>query len=297
MNTKAVEVEDDEIEIEEELETEEEELDEEVSEEETDEEGEESEEEGESEDDDLVVSIDGESPPQDDEDDKAAPHWVKELRKTNRETQKENRQLKAKLDELTGATKVAELGKKPTLEDCDYDTDAYDRKLQDYYERKREHDKQQEEVRAEQKRQEREWQDNIDAYESKKTSLKVKDFDEAESFVLDTFSQTQQGMIISGAEDPALLVYALGKNQKKAQEFASIKDPVKFAFAVAKLETKLKVTNRKVTTKPEKTVRGSGKATSGAVDSQLERLRAEASESGDFTKLNAYKKKLKAKGK
>lgn len=246
-------------------------------------------------DDEVVVSIDGESPTQEDEEEKAAPQWVKELRKAHRDTQKENRELKAKLEEMSApADKSVELGKKPTLEECDYDTDAYDKKLQAWYERKRYYDAQQEERKAEQARAEKEWNDKVQEYEDKKAKLKVRDFDDAENFVLENFSQTQQGMMISGAEDPALLIYALGKNQKKAQEISSIKDPVKFAFAVAKLETKLKVTNRKVSTKPEKKVRGSGDS-SGAVDSQLERLRAEASKSGDFTKLNAYKRKLAAK--
>ena len=96
------------------------------------------------------------------------------------------------------------------------------------------------------------------------------------------------------SHDPVLVVYALGKNPKKAAELSEIKDPVKFAFAVAKLETQLKVSSRKAATKPEKTVNGSARV-SGSVDSTLERLRAEASRTGDFSKLTAYKRKLKAK--
>ena len=99
-------------------------------------------------------------------------------------------------------------------------------------------------------------------------------------------------MILQGADNPALVVYALGKNTKRAKEIASIKDPVKFAFAVAKLETTLKVNSRKTPPPPEKTVSGSGNS-SGTVDSTLERLRGEASKSGDFSKVIAYKKSLK----
>lgn len=251
-----------------------------------------SEDDGEDEDE-VLVSIDGETPPQDD-DDKKAPEWVRELRKNHRETQRENRELKAKLEAVSGATQVAELGKKPTLEDCDYDTDEYDRKLATWYEKKRERDDQEAEAKAEQQRAEQQWQETLNDYGKKKSALKVRDFEDAEAYVQDNFSTTQQGMIIQGAENAALVFYALGKNPKKASELSAIKDPVKFAFAVAKLETQLKVTNRKAMTKPEKTIRGSGRV-SGSVDSTLERLRAEASKTGDFSKVTAYRRKQQAK--
>jgi len=46
----------------------------------------------------------------------------------------------------------------------------------------------------------------------------------------------QQDIILQAAQNPALAVYALGKSKDKAKELASIKDPVKFAFALGKLE-------------------------------------------------------------
>ena len=68
---------------------------------------------------------------------------------------------------------------------------------------------------------------------------------------------------------------------------------MKFSFAVAKLETQLKVTNRKAPP-PEKTVKtGTGRAS--AVDSTLERLREEAAKTGDMTKVIAYKRQQRAK--
>ena len=85
------------------------------------------------------------------------------------------------------------------------------------------------------------------------------------------------------------MIYALGKNPTKAKELSAINDPVKFAFAVAKLETQLKVTNRKAAPPPESTVRGTGRV-SGAVDSTLERLRADAEKTGDYSKVMQYKR-------
>lgn len=250
--------------------------------------------EGEGADDEVVVTI-GEEPPASHEDEVAkAPEWVRELRKSSREKDRKIRELEDKLKTTTGAeTKPAPLGKKPTLEECDYDAEKFEAELAAWYERKRKADEEAARVEAEQKAAQTAWQAKLDSYGKAKTELKVKDFDDAEALVQESFSQTQQGIILQGAENPALLVYALGKNPKKAKELASTTDPVKFAFAVAKLETQLKVTNRKAAPPPEKTVRGTG-PTSGTVDSQLERLRADAEKTGDYSKVMAYKRQKRS---
>ena len=108
----------------------------------------------------------------------------------------------------------------------------------------------------------------------------------------DTLNNNQQGILLEGAENPALLVYALGKNPKKAKELAAIDNPVSFAFAVAKLETQLKVSNRKAKAQPEKKFKSST-TSSGAVDSTLERLREEAAKTGNMDKVMQYKRNLK----
>jgi len=253
--------------------------------------------EGEEGDADVVVTIGEEPPPSDEEETARAPEWVRELRKNHRELQKQNRELQEKLSAVSGIEqKPTPLGTKPTLEGCDYDAEKYEQELTGWYERKRQADEQEAKARAEQEAQQKEWQSKLQSYGKAKTELKVKDFDEAEGLVQENFSATQQGIILQGADAPALLVYALGKNPKKAKELSSITDPVKFAFAVAKLETQLKVTNRKAPPPPEKTVQGSG-STSGAVDSNLDRLRAEAEKTGDYSKVIAYKNQQKLKAK
>lgn len=294
MNESAVEIEEEtlesEFEVEDEFEVEEPEVDEEVIE--TEAEAEETEEAAEDEDDEVVIQIGEESPSSEDESEKA-PEWVREVRKVNREQQREIKKLKQELEQVRGeAPKQVQLGSKPTLESADYDTDVYEKQLTDWYERKRQYDAQQEQIKLEQQKQQEAWQNVLTGYVEKKAALKVRDYDEAEAVVEDTLNTNQQGMILQGADDPALLVYALGKNPKKAQELASIHDPVKFAFAVAKLETQLKVTNRKAMAKPEKTVKGAAPL-SGSVDSTLERLRAEAERTGDYTKVIKYKRQKK----
>ena len=254
-------------------------------------EGSESEESQES--DDVVVTIGEESPPSEEES-AHAPEWVRGLRKNYRELQREKRELEEKLKAVSGAeTKPAALGQKPTLEGHDYDAEKYENALANWYDQKRLADEQAAKAKAEATAAEQAWQAKLASYGKAKTELKVKDFDDAEATVQESFSSTQQGIILQGAENPALVIYALGKNPKKAKELAAITDPVKYAFAVAKLETLLKVTNRKAPPPPEGSVRGTG-STSGAVDSSLERLRAEAEKTGDYSKVVAYKRSKKA---
>lgn len=236
--------------------------------------------------DELIVTIGEEAPPQEEE--KPAPEWVRELRKSHRELQKRNRELEANLTQ-DQAPKAPEIGKKPTLEDFDYDAEKFENSLVQWFERKRQADEQAAKVQADIEKQQQEWQAKLQGYGKAKAELKVKDYDDAEGIVQESFNTTQQGVILQGADNPALLVYALGKNPKKAKELASISDPVKFAFAIAKLETQLKVTNRKAASPPEKTVQGTGRV-SGTVDSTLDRLRAEAEKTGNYSKVMAYKR-------
>lgn len=240
----------------------------------------------------VVVTIGEEPPPPEEE--KHAPEWVRELRKNHRELVRENRELKEKLTTGSAAeTKPAAIGQKPKLEEFDYDTEKFEQELAKWYDRKREADNATAKAEEAAKASQAAWQAKLDAYGKAKVELKVKDYDDAEATAQELFNVTQQGIVLQGAENPALVIYALGKNPKKAKELSTITDPVKFAFAVAKLETQLKVTNRKAAPPPEKVPTGTGR-TSGAVDSNLERLRAEAEKTGDYTKVTAYKRQKRA---
>lgn len=241
--------------------------------------------------DEVVISIGEESPPQDEE--VRAPTWVRELRKSNREKERKIRELEAKLNTAVTETKPVALVSKPTLESCDYDSDEYEQKLANWYDHKREYDVAEANEAAQRDAESKAWQDKLDSYAKAKASLKVRDYEEAEATALESFNVTQQGIVLQGSDNPALIIYAIGKSTKRAKELAAITDPVKFAFAVAKLETQLKVTNRRAITSPERTITTSGGRMSGSIDSQLERLRAEALKTGDLSKVMAYKRNKK----
>lgn len=239
------------------------------------------------EEDEDVITI-GDAPAPEDES-RSAPEWVKELRKSHRELQRENRELKERVKGADVAVKAPEVAKKPTLEDVEYDPERFEVAITEWYESKRKADEYKQELEAAQNKQQLEWQAKLNSYGEAKAKLKVKDFEDAEDSIKEAMNVTQQGVILQGAKNPALVIYALGKNPTKAKELASISDPIKFAFAIADLERDLKVTNRKAAPPPEKVVSGTGKI-SGGSDSVLERLRAEADKTGDLTKVIAYKR-------
>ena len=240
-------------------------------------------------DDEDVITIGDEPPPPEELEQAQAPAWVKELRKSHRDIQRENRELKERLKVQAQPETKVELGPKPKLEDYDFDADKHDEELSKWYERKIEVDAQNAKAKAQQEADDKAWAEKLNAYSEARSKLKVPDYEDAELVAQELLSKTQQGIILDGAENPALVVYALGKNLTKAKELAAIKNPVKYAFAIAKLETQLKVTKRNAPP-PEVRVSGKGSASiSGSVDSTLERLRDEAARTGDHTKVLKYK--------
>ena len=74
----------------------------------------------------VVVSIGDKPVDESTEDDESqpAPAWVKKVRQRNRELERELKETRKQLQTLT-LPKEPELGDKPTLQGCEYDTDKY----------------------------------------------------------------------------------------------------------------------------------------------------------------------------
>jgi hypothetical protein len=75
---------------------------------------------------------------------------------------------------------------------------------------------------------------------------------------------------------------------------AKLSDPIDFAFAISKVEDQVRTkgsTNRGAGN-VDRGVRGNSGSTAGT-DKTLARLRAEAEQSGDYTKVRQYKQSLK----
>lgn len=235
----------------------------------------------------LVVQIGDEEPEVEPE---QAPEWVRDLRKRDRENQKRIKELEAQLNKPVD---VVALPAKPKLDDFDYDTDAFETALESWYDAKREHDQREQAAQREQEQAQQSWQAKVSSYNEAKVKAPYADFDEAEAFVTDTFDITQQGLLIKVAKDAPTLVYALGKNPKKAAELAAIKDYAEFVAEAVRVEMNVK-TSRKPATSPEKTVTVPTVPGVSSTDNTLERLREDAAKTGDFSKVMAYKRSMRA---
>lgn len=236
--------------------------------------------------DELVVTLGDETPPEEDE--RAAPAWVKDLRKQNRELVRKTRDLEARLQQTQPAPAAVVLGPKPTLASCEYDEDKFASEMEAWHERKAKADEQQREAQRAQQAQADAWQKRLAEYQKQKTALRVPGIEQAEETIRDTFNTVQQGLLIRACKQPALMVAALGNNERKARDLAAITDPVEFVAELVRLETTVKTQARKPTTVPERTVPRSSVSGAAAVDNQLSKLQAEAAKTGDRTKVVAY---------
>lgn len=213
-------------------------------------------------DEEVVVSFGDEAAPASEE----APEWVRDLRKRARELERENAELKK-----ARPASVPEVGPKPTLESCDYDEDRFETEFNSYLDRKSKVEAAKSEAEKQQAQVAERYKAKVEAYGEQKQSLGVKDFDEAEAEVLASLNEAQKAILVHGAENKAMLVYALGKSPEKLRKIASISDPIEFAFAAAKLEGQAKMERKRPATTPETKVSGSGQLTGqpGKLDDRL----------------------------
>ena len=234
------------------------------------------------EDEEEVVSFEGEDAPSSGE---ADTGLVRHLREQIRER---DRRL-AELQKSAPQQQPIEVGEKPTLAGCDYDEEAYEAELDQWKGRKAAAEKQAEEAQKSQRQAAEAWNQELQGHHEKKAALGYKDVQEAEEVALAALNEVQQAVIVKAAENSAKVIYALGKNPAKLAELSKITDPIKLAVAVSKLEGKIIVTKRGGPPEPERIARGGAPAAQGK-DKQLERLEKDAERTGDRTKLIAYRR-------
>jgi hypothetical protein len=235
----------------------------------------------------------GEKPGEDEEsfEGKPAPEWVKTLRKTAREQARRIKELEGQVHKANAPVPVED-EPKPTLEGCDYDPELFERQLLDWKEKQRVVEERKQKEVEKQKESEKAWGEKLENYAKRKSEIKAADYDDAESEVVSNLNQAQQGIIVQYAENPAALVYALGKHPGKLKELSAIDDPILFAFRVKELEGKVQTKTSKIPS-PDTPLRPTGG--SGVKLSTLDELREEAERTGDYTKVIAYKAKTRDK--
>lgn len=202
---------------------------------------------------------------------------VKHLRAEIRERDK----ALAEARKAAPQAQVIEVGEKPTLESCDYDEAVFDREYEAWQGRKAEAKRAETEAGKAQREAQEAWQNELAGYQAKKSALTFPDVQEVEDAATAVLDQVQQAVIVKAADNPALVLYSLGKHPAKLAEISKIKDPIKMAAAVVKLEGVLKVTTKRKAPEPEEIARGSASMASG--DAKLDGLLAKARKSGDYS--------------
>lgn len=251
----------------------------------------------------VVISFGEDAPTSEEVEHQAAPAWVRELRKADREKARQLRERDAELArlkaELEGRNKPAELMQKPKLSDegIDFDEEIFEQKLTAWHEAQRAAKAEKEAKEAEEKKALEAWQANFSAYQTAGKTLKVDDFEAAEDVVKGALNQMQMAVILDATSTPeaaAKMVVALAHNKAQLDKLASTKHPIKFAVAVGKLEDKMTVQPRKAAPAPERTLKG-GSTAVGVTDNKLAQLEAEAERTGDRTKVLAYRREQRAR--
>jgi hypothetical protein len=191
-----------------------------------------------------------------------------------------------------------EVGDKPTLESCDYDEERFETQLDDWKERKRAFENQEEEAGKQAQVRNQEFQRRATTYRAKLEALPLpaEQKQAAEKTVIDALPELLQSAIVSYADDPAKVVIALAKHPQKLQQLAQEQDPILFIKGIWNLERNLKVVTKK---KPpaadaENIVRGSAPL-SHTADKELDRLEKEAERTKDRSKVQQYLREKRKK--
>ena len=247
--------------------------------------GEEAESEDDSDDDALDFSFDDDGDSSDPFKGQEAPEWVKKVREENRELKRQLKQRESQQFEQQV------LREKPTLDDHDYDSDAFEQDYAQWLAEKQQVDAQ---VHAERQK----YQQYHERYKADVDAIKAKapDYDEIELSVVDVLSEQKQGLLQMLVDNPAKVVYALGKNSPAQLDRLSKLDDIQFAKQIVLMEQQMssKTKSRNQNKPKPKTHELEGAA--GGADTRLAKLEAEADRTGDRSKVAAYKKQMKSKG-
>jgi hypothetical protein len=241
--------------------------------------------------DEVEISIEGEAPTPEEEEQQRAPDWVRELRKADREKARRIRELEAKLG---ASAQVQTLGPEPDLSDpdIDFNKDLFKTRYAEWLQRKQDHEAIERKRAQEEQAAKAAWAETQATYAAEKMAIRVADFAEAEEAVVDGLTEAQQGFILHVAKKRAELVYAVGKSPKILRELAAISDPLKFAARLGEIQAAMKITPKRTAPPPETSPRGVSGVAMGA-DAKLAELEAEADRTGDRTKVAAYRRTLK----
>lgn len=226
---------------------------------------------------------------------------LRQLRKEFSRIKKENRDLKRQQrerEQQQSSPSVEDVGPEPTLESCDWDEAVFKQKLLEHQKAVDKIESEKQQQREKQQADEEAWNRKLERYESQRSRIANEDYEMVEDLVNQKLSPAQRSLIIHSSENPSAVFFALGKSPEELERIAKIQDdPIAFAFEVGLFQSKKEakvVKKGKKAPPPEKRVRGSAPRPQ-AGDSKLDRLRAKAERTGDYTEVYRYKQSLSSK--
>ncbi|EFQ5086472.1 scaffolding protein [Salmonella enterica] len=221
------------------------------------------------------------------------PALVKHLRSTIKEKDRELKELRRLSTQPAQQQPViAQPPVMPKLTDpgIDYDEDLLQEKLEQWAKDNDQYKEQQRVIKQQQEQFNEQHRLKVANYQQRAKALKVKGFAEAEQIVIDEVPKVIQDAILHESEKPEMVVLALGRNAELRKQLAEATNPVALGRLLERIESKAKTMPKAKTnaaTTPE--VKGSN----GAVINNLDKLKAKALETGDWTPYFAAKKAKK----
>lgn len=219
---------------------------------------------------------------------------VRHLRELTKAQKRELMALRAAAAPAPVEVEAPDPGPKPTLESCGWDEDAKDAALIAWVKAKDAHEASVAKAKERQDAFKAQVEADVKRYQDGKSQLPGIDFDEVDDVVSAKLSVAHQLAVVRAADKPHVVMAALAKHPAKLEAVAAINDPAKLGAFVARLEGAIKVSNMKRTPAPERRVAGSAPVSGGSAEKHLERLRAKAAQTGDYTAVAAYKRQIRA---
>lgn len=233
---------------------------------------------------------------EDDEPEALVSNPVRQLRTALKQEKNTRLQLERELKRIKQSAPEPEIQLPPEPDyndpDINFDPDILKEKQLEWAKLKVKYEQQQEAKKEKAQKQQQAFNARLSEYEKQKQELGFSDFENSENAVLNALDVNKQGIIVHYLDDPAKVVYVLGKSPVTLQKLSEIDDPLLFQKEILKIEQKA---NQTMSTKkppaPERVLGGKSKAPVG-YQKQLDKLR----EAGNITEAVKLKRELRAKG-
>lgn len=177
----------------------------------------------------------------------------------------------------------------PKLSDegIDYDEEIFQKKLDQWSKDSAQYQIQQQAKSRQEQQQKELYQQKLTNYQQRAKSVKVAGYQDAEQLVMDEVPVEIQNAILFEAEKPEMVVLALGRNAELRRELASATNPIAVGRLIERIESKAKTMPKpKSTAATVPEVKGGN----GAVINNLDKLKAKALETGDWSQYFAAKR-------